>query len=62
VGLNLLGERRIQQPGVNFDLHELPPMSLRAFNTHLGSLFQQISLVAQRPPSDLAAFLEQPQG
>jgi hypothetical protein len=61
MSLDVACQGRLQELLVNFDLHELPPMAFRAFNPDLGSLFQQISLVAQGPPSDRAAFLEQVQ-
>jgi hypothetical protein len=55
--LNVGGEGRMEQAFVNLNLHELPPVALRALDPDLGSVFHNISPVAQGPLSDLAAFL-----
>jgi len=55
--LNVGGERRMEQAFVNLNLHELPPVALRALDSDLGSMLHKISPVAQGPLSDVAAFL-----
>jgi hypothetical protein len=38
------GDGRFQKSRIDLNLHELPPMALRAFNADLGSLLQSLVL------------------